>query len=70
MKPELDRAFKSGKADEASVRSITARIGELQGQLRAVHLIAHLKTKQMLSAQQVVAYNQARGYAAEHQHMR
>lgn len=67
---ELDRAFKTGNADETFVRSTTARIAELQGQLRAVHLIAHLKTRQMLSDQQVVAYNRARGYAAEHQHMR
>jgi len=66
---DLDRSFKSGKADEAFVRAMTARIAELQGQLRAAHLIAHLKTKQMLSDQQVVAYNQARGYAAGNQHM-
>lgn len=61
----LDTAFKSGKADEAFVRTTTAWIADLQGQLRAVHLIAHLKTRQVLSDQQVVAYNQARGYTAE-----
>lgn len=61
----LDAAFKSGTADEAFIRTTTARIAELQGQLRAVHLIAHLKTRQVLSDQQVVAYNEARGYAAQ-----
>ena len=38
-------------------------IGALLGQMRAVHLIAHLKTKRHVSADQVVAYNEARGYA-------
>jgi len=67
----LDAAFKSGKVDETFIRTTTARIAELQGQLRAVHLMAHLKTRQVLSDQQVVAYNEARGYAAQpgaHQH--
>ncbi len=65
----LDRAFRTGKADETLIQSTTARIAGLQGQLRAVHLMAHLKTRQVLSEQQVVAYNQARGYAVEHQHV-
>ena len=59
----LDRAFASGSADEQLIRSSTARIADLQGQLRAVHLLAHLKTRQLLSAEQVRAYNLARGYA-------
>ena len=50
---ELDRAFKSGKADESLIISTSARIARLQGQLRAVHLVAHLKTRQVLSDQQV-----------------
>lgn len=61
----LDRAFASGSADEALVRASAARIGELQGQLRAVHLVAHLQTKALLSQEQVVAYNQLRGYTRQ-----
>ena len=41
---ELDAAFKRGTADEASVLSMTARIGELNAELPAAHLTAHLKT--------------------------
>lgn len=59
---QLDRAFASGAADEKRVRESAMRIGELQGRLRAVHLVAHLQTKALLSHEQVAAYNQLRGY--------
>lgn len=62
---DLDRAFRSGNADEALIREATARIATLQGQLRAVHLIAHLETRRLLSEDQVAAYNVARGYVPE-----
>ncbi|HEY0818317.1 MAG TPA: copper-binding protein [Rhizobacter sp.] len=68
---ELDRSFAEGRADESSVRAAALRIGELQGQLRAVHLVAHLQTKALMSAEQIAAYNEARGYAPAakaHQH--
>jgi hypothetical protein len=60
---ELDKAFKTGSIDEKGIADTTARIAALQGQLRAVHLTAHLKTKRLLNGQQVMAYNHARGYA-------
>jgi hypothetical protein len=60
---ELDRAFKTGSIDEKGIIDATARIAALQGQLRAVHLTAHLKTKRLLNDEQVMAYNHARGYA-------
>jgi hypothetical protein len=59
----LDEAFRSGTADEKSVLQMAERIGSLNGELRAVHLLAHLETRRLLSAEQVLAYNQARGYA-------
>lgn len=62
---ELDAAFKSNAADEKTIAETTARIASLQGQLRAVHLVAHLKTKRLLSVEQVTAYNVARGYVAD-----
>ncbi|MBL0726500.1 Spy/CpxP family protein refolding chaperone [Piscinibacter sp. HJYY11] len=58
----LDRAFASGTADEALVQASAAHIGELQGQLRAVHLVAHLQTKALMSREQVGDYNRLRGY--------
>jgi Spy/CpxP family protein refolding chaperone len=61
---ELDVAFRSRVADEQRIRDISARIGALSAELRTVHLLAHLKTKQVLTDQQVAAYNDARGYSA------
>jgi hypothetical protein len=60
---DLDKAFKTGSVDEKGIADATARIAALQGQLRAVHLTAHLKTKRLLNDEQVMAYNQARGYS-------
>lgn len=70
---ELDKAFKTRSLDEKGVQAATERIAGLQGQLRAVHLIAHLKTRELMSDEQVAAYNAARGYAppsapAAHRH--
>lgn len=62
---ELDAAFKSNVADERTIAESTARIASLQGQLRAVHLLAHLETRRLLSGDQVTAYNAARGYEAD-----
>jgi hypothetical protein len=58
----LDQAFKARSIDASGVQSATARIASLHGQLRAVHLVAHLKTRELLSDEQVAAYNEARGY--------
>jgi hypothetical protein len=60
---ELDKRFRTGSIDEKGIADATARIAALQGQLRAVHLTAHLRTKQLLNDEQVVTYNQARGYS-------
>lgn len=59
---ELDRAFRSGQADEAGIRALAARLGVLNADLRATHLVAHLQTRQVLNDAQVRAYNEARGY--------
>lgn len=58
----LDQAFKNGTPDEAAVGALTERIGQLNGQLRAAHLNAHLQTKRVLTPVQLAAYDRARGY--------
>jgi Spy/CpxP family protein refolding chaperone len=72
---ELIRIFSSQTADEARVKQLTAEIGNLQGELRAAHLTAHLKERSLLSAEQVRIYDEARDYVpgekpapALHQH--
>lgn len=61
---ELDKGFRTGSIDEKGIADATWRIAALQGQLRAVHLSAHLRTKKLLTDEQVLAYSEARGYQA------
>ena len=59
---ELDRLFTGKLATDATVLALTREIGLLQGELRAVHLQAHLATVRILTPEQVGAYNHLRGY--------
>jgi hypothetical protein len=60
----LDAAFADGTVTEAALAEATAAIAALQGRLRAVHLAAHLETRAVLTAAQIVRYDALRGYAA------
>ncbi len=62
---ELDRLFAHQSADAAAVEALTAKIGALQGRLRAVHLNAHLAIRPMLAADAVARYDALRGYARD-----
>jgi Spy/CpxP family protein refolding chaperone len=69
----LDMRFAHSHIDPASLASATRQIGELQGELRAVHLAAHLEMKALLTPAQIASYVTARGYGAgdaphTHQH--
>lgn len=61
---DLDRLFAGRKASAGEVRDQTARIGQLQGELRAAHLQTHLEQTALLTEQQVAHYQRLRGYAA------
>ncbi|HYG88657.1 MAG TPA: hypothetical protein VD978_20620 [Azospirillum sp.] len=69
---DLDRLFAEHRIDPASLTQATAGIGALQGQLRAVHLMAHLETRTVLSDEQVRRYDALRGYGSpgqgQHRH--
>jgi transcriptional regulator with XRE-family HTH domain len=62
----LDALFSGpvAPAPEAIVAQ-TARIAAIEGQLRAVHLVAHLETAPLLSPHQRMIYARHRGYAAQ-----
>ena len=60
---DLDRLFAHGHADAAA--ALTAKIGVLQGRLRAAHLKAHLAIRPMLAAETIARYDSLRGYAGE-----
>jgi Spy/CpxP family protein refolding chaperone len=66
----LDQLFASRLVNATRLASALARIGRLQGQLRQVHLDAHLEQTAVLTAQQVAKYIQLRGYGASSGHGR
>ncbi len=59
---ELDRLFTGRTASPAAVLALTREIGRLQGELRAVHLNAHVATVGILQPTQVARYDELRGY--------
>ena len=61
----LDRRFQHGHIDADTVAELTEQIGVLTGRLRAVHLIAHLETRALLSEEQTGRYDELRGYDDE-----
>lgn len=58
----LDRAFAQGVVDAKSLRAALLELGEIRARLRYVHLEAHLRQRDMLTEQQVAAYDRLRGY--------
>lgn len=64
LEAELDRAFRSGTITESDLARLTGEIAAVEGKLRNTHLAAHLKTKAILTSEQVARYDQLRGYAS------
>jgi hypothetical protein len=58
----LEAAFSSATITDADLRSRVMRITGLRGELRTIHLRAHLATRAALSDAQVTRYNELRGY--------
>ena len=59
---DLDRRFAEGGLTPEVLATLTSRIGETQGQLRAVHLKYHLTSAELLSSEQRQRYAELRGY--------
>jgi Spy/CpxP family protein refolding chaperone len=59
----LEAAFHSSTIDDTKLGQRVARIATLQGELRRIHLSAHVATRAILSEAQVNRYNDLRGYA-------
>jgi Spy/CpxP family protein refolding chaperone len=60
----LDALFAKGDIDAETLRTTTAEIARLQGNLRAAHLAAHLEMRRLLSPQQIKKYDELRGYTS------
>lgn len=58
----LDQAFATDAVAPDSLASALARISQLQGAIRRVHLDAHLQQKALLTPAQIDAYMEYRGY--------
>lgn len=68
---DLEALYSAGKANRHNTRELVHELAMLQAEFRLVHLNAHLSMKQLLSPQQVAAYDQLRGYgSAPHRHGR
>jgi len=76
LEAQLDQAFADGSITDDRLSSLTGQIAQVDGQLHAVHLAAHVKTRTVLTPEQVGRYDELRGYAAadpesptpDHQH--
>jgi hypothetical protein len=65
LEAELNDAFAAGGITADGLRSMLAGLSAVRGELRYVHLAAHLDAAAILTAAQVGAYNRLRGYAAD-----
>lgn len=61
---ELDGLFASGRIGPEELDRLAGAIAAIEGQLREVHLAAHLQMKAILTPAQVARYDELRGYAA------
>ena len=62
---KLRRLFAERAADEATVRAAVAEVERARSEVRLVHLLAHLKTRDLLSEDQRRLYHEAR-WGASH----
>jgi Spy/CpxP family protein refolding chaperone len=58
----LDQRFAHQHIDQATLAQMTGQIAVMQGELRRIHLAAHLEMKSILTPQQIETYVTARGY--------
>lgn len=65
---DLEARFRHDLTDEAGLRDLLRRAGEVWTELRFVHLRAHLATRALLTPDQIAAYNGLRGYTPGEDH--
>ena len=66
----LEGEFRAGGISETNLHARARRIAALEGELRAVHLRAHIEMRAALSGPEIQQYNALRGYveAPAHPH--
>lgn len=58
----LDSLYAAQKINEVQLRAVVGEIAKMQGELRFVHLNAHLEMKKVLTPVQTAKYDELRGY--------
>jgi len=61
---ELDSIFKKAEVDSNKLKTLVMEIARLRGELRFVHLLAHLEMKRVLLQRQIEKYDELRGYSS------
>jgi len=56
----LEKLFAAGAAGEAAVRAAVAEVERARSEVRLVHLLTHLKTRELLTEAQRRVYHEAR----------
>ncbi len=64
----LNRLFAAGTPSAAEIEAATARIAAIEGRLRAVHLVTHLRAAPLLTRRQTKLYSRARGVSGRKGH--
>jgi hypothetical protein len=59
---QLENGFRQKSIDADSLKKEIERIGKLKGDIRYVHLQAHLEMMKILTSDQIARYNRLRGY--------
>jgi Spy/CpxP family protein refolding chaperone len=60
---ELDNTFKKDEVDSNKLKTLVMETARLRGELRLVHLFAHLEMKRVLSRGQIEKYDELQGYS-------
>jgi Spy/CpxP family protein refolding chaperone len=61
----LDAAFDDPTLDPVVLAGLVVASANALGELRMIHLAAHIETRQILTQEQIESYNMQRGYGAD-----
>jgi hypothetical protein len=64
VEEQLDTLFANQSITNSTLDQLLQESASIYGKLRYVHLNAHLKTMEILSPEQIVLYNELRGYSS------
>ncbi|MEO0443881.1 MAG: hypothetical protein AAFZ92_09105, partial [Pseudomonadota bacterium] len=65
---DIEDYFRQKQQDQQTLSALLKQSAQALAELRQVHLVAHLKTRPILSNHQVMLYKKLRGYKADSHH--